>query len=620
MEPTRFQLTYHLPAPPEQVWPILADTDRLNRKIGLPRTQPQAIGREPICLKQVKARMAGMGLVWEEIPFDWVEGRYYWVRRLIHNGPIEEFSGGVRFLPSDEGTDIRVEAELTPRNAIGSSIIRAMGLNMRRQWDRMIPEIIEHLEGRQATPYGLGIDLAAAGVRDATLQRLRAGGKEFLHDPLAERLCEYLAEAGDAELVRIRPFLLARRWKAERYDVLRLCLQAASDQVLDLSWDLLCPNCGGAKNRWRHLDEVRSRSHCDDCQIHFDANFDRAVEVTFRPTGAIREIDASIYCSGGPRNTPHVVAQVVLEPDTCKTVDVPLAPGRYRLRNLRGDRCEWLVAEEGALPTGVLACFESGGLSLSPPEPRVCSGMVRLSLENLGPERLQALVERATSFEDCATAAVVSAYQEFRDLFGSEVLSPDTQLGIRCLPLMFTDLQGSTALYRRLGDTTAYVLIRDHFALLRSVVARHGGGVVKTIGDSVMAAFPTAAAAMACALEVHRELHRFSERFAEPLSLKVGLHQGPCIAVGVDDHLDYFGGTVNLAARTHEVSSGKDVVVTEAILRDPTVAALLAGITQTAFVADLQGIGETRLFRLDPAPHEIAAPGMSAPAVAGSNG
>ena len=250
----------------------------------------------------------------------------------------------------------------------------------------------------------------------------------------------------------------------------------------------------------------------------------------------------------------------------------------------------------------VAAVFDEPGLEVDAGEGAMRSGVLTLRVENRTSTRQQVILERFVDFEDRATAAAVSVFQEFRDLFGrSELLSPTTQLGIQTLPLLFTDLKGSTALYGRLGDASAYVLVRDHFALLQQRVARHGGGVVKTIGDAVMAAFPTPGDAVRCALEIHRDLDSFNQARGEPLSLKIGLHQGPCIAVrSYDDRLDYFGGTVNLAARTHEESRGDDVVVTAAMLEDPEVSELLAPVRKERFRAELRGIGEVDLVRVFP--------------------
>src|SRR5205085_1960386 len=88
-----FELCYQLPAPVERVWPILADTDRLNRSIGLPPTQAVAAKTERVRDIRVRARMFGVPLEWDEAPFAFVENEYYWVRRRMLRGRIRARGG-----------------------------------------------------------------------------------------------------------------------------------------------------------------------------------------------------------------------------------------------------------------------------------------------------------------------------------------------------------------------------------------------------------------------------------------------------------------------------------------------------------------------------------------------
>jgi class 3 adenylate cyclase len=79
--------------------------------------------------------------------------------------------------------------------------------------------------------------------------------------------------------------------------------------------------------------------------------------------------------------------------------------------------------------------------------------------------------------------------RSFRELFSTEVLSPGQELAVRDVTLMFSDLEGSTALYERVGDATAYSRVNRHFDLVRMHIEEHHGAVVKTMGDGLMASF-----------------------------------------------------------------------------------------------------------------------------------
>ena len=81
-------------------------------------------------------------------------------------------------------------------------------------------------------------------------------------------------------------------------------------------------------------------------------------------------------------------------------------------------------------------------------------------------------------------------------------------------------------------------------------MAAEAGAVVKTIGDAVMATFPTPDRALAAALQHARGHARINaERGNEDLLLKIGIHEGPCLAVILNDRQDYFGQTVNIWRR-----------------------------------------------------------------------
>jgi class 3 adenylate cyclase len=198
---------------------------------------------------------------------------------------------------------------------------------------------------------------------------------------------------------------------------------------------------------------------------------------------------------------------------------------------------------------------------------------------------VEVALESGAGDEDILTAAQATNWQEFRDLFAAEIVSPSERILVGSQIVLFTDLRGSTALYSDIGDAPAYALVRDHFKLLHDVVAAHHGGVVKTIGDAVMAVFNDLAEALAAAQQMHLRIAGLKSGRAGRLRLKCALHTGPCLAVNANDRLDYFGSVVNLAARLVERSAGEDLVVADAIFQRPETQALVRSLRRPA-VAD----------------------------------
>jgi class 3 adenylate cyclase len=189
-----------------------------------------------------------------------------------------------------------------------------------------------------------------------------------------------------------------------------------------------------------------------------------------------------------------------------------------------------------------------------------------------------------------ATAARVTSLQTFRDQFSSEVLAPGTEVAVRQVCILFSDLKGSTAMYRRRGDAPSYRAVRDHFDFLRGHVAAHQGAIVKTIGDAIMATFLDPADGLAAALAIQRE----APQALGDLTVKLGMHWGPAIAVNANGTLDYFGQTINLAARLQGESVGGDVVLSQALAADAQAERLLAqdAVRVERFVATVRGLEE----------------------------
>jgi class 3 adenylate cyclase len=228
-------------------------------------------------------------------------------------------------------------------------------------------------------------------------------------------------------------------------------------------------------------------------------------------------------------------------------------------------------------------------------------GPCRIALENRTERRLLPAVYKANDEfhglflrrQPFLTARRMLTNQTFRDLYRAGTLDIDQRLKLTSLTVLFTDLKGSTALYERVGDLAAYDIVRAHFGKMAEVVRGRSGAVVKTIGDAVMATFDTPDDGLAAALDMRRAMDGLSGHRGEPdLAIKIGLHEGPCLAVTSNDRLDYFGQTVNIAARVQGLAEGRAIYATEPVVRHEAVAHLLAteGLVAAPKRALLKGI------------------------------
>jgi class 3 adenylate cyclase len=211
-------------------------------------------------------------------------------------------------------------------------------------------------------------------------------------------------------------------------------------------------------------------------------------------------------------------------------------------------------------------------------------GPLRLSLENqagvrvlpsvfIAAEALHHLIGRRKPF---LTAKRMLSNQTFRDVFKADNLSLDQRLQITSLTFLFTDLKGSTALYERVGDLAAFDLVRAHFHALLEIISSEKGAVVKTIGDAVMATFVRPEHAIVAGLRMRAAMDELNKkRGTDDLIVKIGIHEGPCLAVMLNERQDYFGQTVNIAARVQSLSTAQEIHITGPVLDAPAVAEVL---------------------------------------------
>jgi class 3 adenylate cyclase len=432
-------------------------------------------------------------------------------------------------------------------------------------------------------------------------------------------------EGEDHELNRISALDFAARSGLGEEAAIAAFLHAARLGLFEMSWNVLCPGCGGVLGASATLKSVdRAEYNCALCAAGYEPTLDEMVEVTFTVSPRVRRIAAhdpnalpmaeyarQVFWSSGvdlPENFAALIEEITLDA-------VELPPGEKAILSLQAPAEFLIVFDPVTHATQFLdvkgePTRERQNLAFTidkahTPNETVAlrPGPLRLAIDNrtdtralpavwIAGDKLHDLLGRRKPF---LTAKRLLTNQSFRDLYRTDTLDVDQRLKITSLTFLFTDLKGSTELYDRVGDLVAFDLVRAHFRVLQEIVAAEAGAVVKTIGDAVMATFPTPDRALAAALRMREAMRRLNvERGREDLLLKIGIHEGPCLAVTLNERQDYFGQTVNIASRVQGLAGSQAIFATGAVVEHPPATKLLAetGMKPLAQRRALRGVAD----------------------------
>ncbi|HTZ67065.1 MAG TPA: DUF5939 domain-containing protein [Roseiarcus sp.] len=445
-------------------------------------------------------------------------------------------------------------------------------------------------------------------------------------DPaVVEALQTSIEKDPDRALNRINPLAYAKAHGLDEEETIGGFVHAARLGLFDMSWNMLCPGCGGVLEAGAALKTLNhTHYYCSLCATDYEPTLDQLVEVTFTVNPRIRRIAAhdpdslpfaeymrQIFWSSSrdvPEDVESAIQRVTLD-------SMELGPGEKAAMSLNLPKGFAIVfdpvthsslfleidGEETRERRNLSLVFadahaHSGTLKVQP-------GPARISYENKSARRTMPGVwihskemdKLTSSSRPFLTATRLLSNQAFRDLYRSGTFDPEQRFKITSLTILFTDLRGSTALYDRIGDLAAFDLVRNHFGALLEAVAAEGGAVVKTIGDAVMATFPTPDRALKAAMRMREAMRALNQaRGSEDLALNIGLHSGPCLAVMLDDRQDYFGQTVNIASRVNELADPTAILATKPIMESSEVARVLseASYQTTPRPSQLRGLSD----------------------------
>ncbi len=553
---------HDVPGDPEALWPHISDTSRMNRALGTAEMEFW----EKDGKRYGKAKPGGVQHEWVEVPWNWVANQWLTSLRVYSKGFFKAVWAVHRLEKIATGTRIYLYFGTVPRNGLAGIAIRLGFPSIEKAYKRVLPALAAQLDRLRPDVLMLPPpELGPIAVQRIESQRT-ALVKQGLSKPCVDALLDWIRTGDPIDLHRIQIRERARVWKVNEQELLKVALHATRAGLLTLSWDTICPHCRGVRDENSALQALQAESHCDVCQVDFTTDTQESVEVTFRVHPSVRDVPDQVYCSAEPAKKDHIRIQWTVPAKGHVSVDPHLKPGRYTVwRHHKGG---WYldIGDEGEKKMVTWAPHPEGHVVKAVPD-------AALEFDNDSAEPDIFTVEEAKWRDHALRAGQLLSFQEFRDLFSEEYIGADVRLGVGEQTLLFTDVVGSTAFYASRGDPGAFMEIKRHFDEVFAIVAENRGAVVKTIGDAVMATFVDPVDAVRASAKIHRTFH--PARADTPIRLRISLNTGPCIAVRLNSNADFFGGTVNVAAKLQALAEGHQTAMSDATYGGPGVAEYL---------------------------------------------
>lgn len=462
--------------------------------------------------------------------------------------------------------------------------------------------------------------------------------------PRAISRLETLIRTGDDyELFRINPLQYAADRNMPENEAIDLFLHATKIGLFEMEWHLVCACCGRIVESLRHMDNLHSYFSCYVCSLDNRAAMDDYIQITFTIAAPIRDITfrypeflsiedfyfkyqiakGVLLSPGAPKFEDFLRYSIkllsYLEPQQKAVVELECGPGfLIAVDPLNTTSMTFLITATPAadVQSVVLQLVDGKFQAVNQPVfPRkiemvdgthefkeigeLAGGKMTFEVENCLSQKGSIVLfyfppdltqKPPLGFEPFLSGKRLLTTQTFRDLFRTEIVQTSEGIAVQDITLLFTDLKGSTAMYDAIGDAKAFYLVRQHFETLGQAITRHSGAIVKTIGDAVMATFMNPLDALKAALDMLRGIEEFNRNISQEIILKIGIHRGRSIVVTLNERLDYFGQTVNIAARVQGLADAGEIYITDMAFNVPGIQELLADCTVISEQVSVKGV------------------------------
>lgn len=593
-------VTWNLMSQPSELWPMVSNTERLNEAIGLPAVHYRSENDPNLGVRKFgEFVLSGVKVSWEEHPFEWIEGRRMGILREFDKGPFRWFMS-IATLEPDPGGGTRLSHQvlIEPRNLLGRMLT-----TIEADWkgfkhlDVVYNRMDRAIQGRLTMKEGPDAFCKTKPLGRNESKRLRERIANLIDrgvEPgVASLLEKILQEWSSQDLSALRPLAIADRLKVDGRSMIDACLVAATEGLLALRWEVLCPTCRVAASTRDQLSAIGSHTHCEACDVDFQSNLGDAIEMVFQAHQEIREVNDGQYCIGGPEHSPHVVAQVRIEPGECLDLELDLKPGDYLIRGPRLPRTQSIRVQSTSAPSRVDFALSRIGLSHHTPSLR--SGRQNISLINDLDHLHVVRIERTIPRGDVVTATMASANPLFRKLFPNQNFAGTNPIETETMTFVATCIHQIDDLYMSMTETEAYELIREHHRRLADGIQASGGAVVKTVGERMLACFQRREQAVDAAESIRNRLGR--QPMLHHLRVGIAVHSGPTLVTTQNNQIDYFGSTVRAVSAMPDLA-GADTLVSEPVYRDPLAGERLREQTDQVEIIDLPGTPGLRVKRI----------------------
>ncbi len=560
--------TWDLTSDPLELWPLVSHTDRVNHAIGLPAVSYTTERTSRGELLNIGSFWLGWAkLVWQEHPFEWIEGQRFGVLREFRTGPFQWFVSMVELKARPEGgTRLIHTVKIAPAGWLGK-LLAYLEINVKgsRAIDRVYRRIDEQLQLQQQKtkhedPYSQPLlpSRRCCQQVEACVQKMQAAGAT---PEAITPLATFVRDQPAAVLARLRPLVLARQLRVDRHQLLEACLHGTQAGLLTLRWDIICPTCRVSASIADTLKQIGDHARCDACDLDFQVDFGRRVELFFQPNPEIRPVALKTYCLGGPEHAPHVISQLKLEPGEQADVELQLSAGTYLLRGALLPYTLRLNVDP-VQGTSSITIPLAEGLRIDR-LPLLRTGRQLLRFVNQCHVSQVVRLERTIPQADVVTAVDASRNALFRQFFPQEILSEDQLTEVVTATFLAIVIPAIRERYAELGDVAGRQSIQVQQSRLMTIGSSCGARVLSQTEAELLLVCTSTEEALATISSILDDPIAFDAR-----GLQLALHRGVARVGTNNGHEEYFGEAVETARELKQVATTAGFVISSTLADD----------------------------------------------------